>query len=179
MERIVLARFVAQDGTGLWEVGPSGVWVNGKTYAFTETSRIICRAEQGRSYTSSKLIEEEDDVALWAALAVYQETHSVEMAGLAAWALGDTTVSVQVEKQSIPGTIQLSLGGLCCEGNKDISLRYREDGQHLQVQAVQHFADVTLAAIKAYRVAHEQQSECNQTQDISELRPQRRRRIPL
>ena len=174
MEKVVLARFMAQDGTGLWEVGPDGVWVNGQSYEFTATSRVICRAEQGRSYESSKLVEEEDDFGLLAALAVYQETHSLEMAGLAAWALGGTTVSVQTEKHEIPGTIQLSIGGLSLGDNVEVNLRYREDGQNLQVAAVQHFANMTLAAIKAYRAACAagQGAKAN----ASSSRPQRRRR---
>ena len=178
VEKVILARFMAQDGTGLWEVGPEGIWVNGTAYAFTTTSHIVCRAEQGRSYTSSKVVEEEDDLGLWAALMVYQETHSLETAGLAAWALGGTTVSVQTEKHAIPGTIQLSVGGLQQGENTDVYLRYREDGQNLQVSAVQHFANVALAAIKAYRAVHGDQANISQSENTSSLRrrPSRRRR---
>lgn len=170
MEKVVLARFMAQDGTGLWEVGPDGLWVNGAAYEFSPTSFVVCRAEQGRNYRSTELVEEEDDWGLLAALAVYQETRSLEMAGLAAWALGGPTISVQIEKHEIPGTIQLSIGGLCYRGAQDVNLRYREDGQNLQVTAVQHFANVALAAIKAYRATHEA------TTDVTPPRSQRRRR---
>lgn len=186
MEKVVLARFKAQDGTGLWEVGPECLWVDGVPYGFTETSHIVCRAEQGRSYNTSRVVEAEDTFGLWAALAVYQETHSLEMAGLTAWALDGSSVSVEVEKCEIPGTIQLSLGGLCQGDVCDLSLRYREDGQYLQVHAVRHFADVALAAIKAYRTAHEPLSESVQQDvlattetvksDSAALRPKRRRR---
>lgn len=155
MEKIVLARFQAIDGTGLWEVGPDGLWVNGRFYAFTPTAHIISRAEQGNSFKGAKVVEEDDDgFGLWMALAVYQETHSIDMAGLAAWALGGSTVSVVPERLEKPGTIQLSVGGLRRGDTGDISLRYREDGLNLQVTAVQHFATVALGAIKAYRAAH-------------------------
>lgn len=45
----------------------------------------------------------------------------------------------------------LSIGHLRIGRDKDLSLRYREDGRWVQVDAIQHFADVTLAAINAYR----------------------------
>lgn len=149
-----LARFEATNGTGLWEVYPWGLKVGGTCYGFTPTSHIVHSGVQGRSYRSGRLVEEQDDFGLWAALAVYQETGSWEDAGLAAWALGGSTMTPVVETHKIPGTVTLSIGGLRTSDNPDASLRYREDGQYVQVDAIQRFADVCLAAIKACREAH-------------------------
>lgn len=149
-----LARFKATNGSGFWEVYPWGLKVGGASYEFTPTSHIVHSGTQGRSYRSTRLVEEQDDFGLWAALAVYQETGSWEDAGLAAWALGDTTVTPVVETHKIPGNVTLSIGGLRQGDNPDASLRYREDGQWVQADAIQQFADVCLAAIKAYREAH-------------------------
>lgn len=149
-----LARFEATNGSGLWEVYPWGLKVGGASYEFTCTSHIVHSGTQGRSFRSTRLVEEQDDFGLWAALAVYQETGSWEDAGLAAWALGDTTVTPVVETHKIPGNVTLSIGGLRRGDNLNISLRYREDGQWVQADALQQFADVCLAAIRAYREAH-------------------------
>ena len=45
----------------------------------------------------------------------------------------------------------LSIGHLRRGRDANLSLRYREDGRWVQVGAIQHFADITLAAINAYR----------------------------
>lgn len=149
-----LARFKANDGTGLWEVYPWGLKVGGACYEFTPTSHIVHTGTQGRSYRSSRLVEEDDDLGLWAALAVYQETGSWEDAGLAAWALGGPTLTPVIETHLIPGHVTLSIGGLRLGDDLNASLRYREDGQWVQADAIQHFADLCLAAIGAYREAH-------------------------
>ena len=44
-----------------------------------------------------------------------------------------------------------SIGHLRRGRDANLSLRYREDGRWVQVGAIQHFADITLAAITAYR----------------------------
>lgn len=47
----------------------------------------------------------------------------------------------------------LSIGHLRRGRDANLSLRYREDGRWVQVGAIQHFADITLAAINAYRAS--------------------------
>ena len=88
---------------------------------------------------------------LWAALAVYQETGSLTDAGLAAWALGGPSIETHIDTREIPGNVTLSIGHLRRGRDANLSLRYREDGRWVQVGAIQHFADITLAAINAYR----------------------------
>ena len=90
---------------------------------------------------------------LWAALAVYQETGSLADAGLAAWALGGPSIETHIDTREIPGNVTLSVGHLRRGRDANLSLRYREDGRWVQVGAIQHFADITLAAINAYRAS--------------------------
>ena len=94
---------------------------------------------------------EDDGFGLWAALAVYQETGSLADAGLAAWALGGPSIETHIDTREIPGNVTLSIGHLRRGRDANLSLRYREDGRWVQVGAIQHFADITLAAITAYR----------------------------
>lgn len=148
----VLASFRATDGSGVWELYSWGISVGGQKYYFTGQSHIVSTGVPGRTERHTQLVEGEDDgFGLWAALAVYQETGSLRDAGLAAWALGGPDVRVQAENRQIPGNVQLSIGGLRLGRQRDVSLRYREDGRWVQVDAIQRFADATLAAIKAYR----------------------------
>lgn len=182
----VLASFTANDGSGLWEVTPEGVRVGGTFYRFTDTAHIVQCGTQGRTERHTREVEDDDDLALWQALAVYWETGSLRDAGLAAWALGIVgTTTTEVEHRLIPGTVQLSIGGLALGAESDVSLRYREDGLHVQVDAIQHFADVALAAIKAYRVGPQVRgeqseklggSERSQAQGEQPARPVRRAR---
>ena len=72
-------------------------------------------------------------------------------AGLAAWALGGSSIRTHIDTREIPGNVTLSIGHLRIGRDRNRSLRYREDGRWVQVGAIQHFADVTLAAINAYR----------------------------
>ena len=147
-----LARFQAKDGTGTWEVFAWGIAVNGERYYFTRQSHIVCAGLPGRTERHVYQTEEKDDgFGAMAALAVYQETGSLSDAGLAAWALGGSSISTHVETREIPGNVTLSIGHLRVGRNRNLSLRYREDGRWVQVGAIQHFADVTLAAINAYR----------------------------
>ena len=88
---------------------------------------------------------------MWAALAVYQETGSLADAGLAAWALGGPSIETHIDTREIPGNVTLSIGHLRRGRDANLSLRYREDGRGVQGGAIQHFADITLAAITAYR----------------------------
>ena len=124
-----LASFEAKDGTGRWEVFTWGIIANGQRYHFTKQSHIVCAGLPGRTEKHVYQTEEDDGFGLWAALAVYQETGSLADAGLAAWALGGPSIG----------------------RDANLSLRYREDGRWVQVGAIQHFADITLAAITAYR----------------------------
>ena len=137
-----LACFQAKDGTGTWEVFTWGIAVNGKRYHFTRQSHIVCAGLPGRT---------ERRVYQSAALAVYQETGSLSDAGLAAWALGGSSIRTHIDTREIPGNVTLSIGHLRIGRDRNLSLRYREDGRWVQVGAIQHFADVTLAAIRAYR----------------------------
>lgn len=156
----VLASFMANDGSGLWEVTPEGVRVGGTFYRFTDTAHIVQCGTQGRTERHTREVEDDDDLALWQALGVYWETGSLRDAGLAAWALSlVSTTTTEVEHRLIPGTVQLSIGGLSCDGDSDVSLRYREDGRYVQVDAIQRFADATLAAINAYRARPQAESE--------------------
>ena len=143
-----LARFQAKDGTGTWEVFTWGIAVNGERYHFTRQSHIVCAGLPGRT---ERREEKDDGFGAMAALAVYQETGSLSDAGLAAWALGGSSISTHVETREIPGNVTLSIGHLRIGRDRNLSLRYREDGRWVQVGAIQHFADVTLAAINAYR----------------------------
>lgn len=147
-----LARFQAKDGTGTWEVFTWGIAVNGKRYHFTKQSHIVCAGLPGRTERRAYQTEEKDDgFGAMAALAVYQETGSLSDAGLAAWALGGSSIRTHIDTREIPGNVTLSIGHLRIGRDRDLSLRYREDGRWVQVGAIQHFADVTLAAINAYR----------------------------
>lgn len=147
----VLARFTARDGSGDWEVTTAGIRVNGELWRFTNRSSIVCTITPGRSETVTRQVEEQDDFGLLAGLAVYQETGSLSDAGLAAWALGGTTVRTQVERREIAGTIQLSINGLNRSRERNCSLRYREDRRWVQADAVQAFANAARAAIHAHR----------------------------
>ena len=146
-----LASFVANDGSGLWEVLPTGVRVGGRFYHFTDTAHIVSCGLPGRTERHVHHVEEDSGPALWEALAVYWETGSLSDAGLTAWALGGTSVCTEIEERVVPGSVQLSIGGLAQGRRRDLSLRYREDGRWVQVDAIQHFATVTLYAIRAYR----------------------------
>ncbi len=147
-----LARFKANNGTGVWGVFPSGVRVGGEFYRFTDTSHITCCGTQGRTERRVSQVQGEGDCTnLFQALAVYWETGDWVAAGLTAWVFDDDEPETRVEDRVIPGNVQLSIGGLSCSTNRDASLRYREDGRWVQVDAIQRFADATLAAIRAYR----------------------------
>ena len=148
----VLASFRATDGSGVWEVHSWGISVGGERYYVTKQSHIVSTGVPGRTERSTRVVEEEDDgFGLWAALAVHQETGSWRDAGLAAWALGGPDVRVRTETRQVPGNVQLTIGGLRRGRGRDASLRYREDGHWVQVDAIARFADAALAAIKAYR----------------------------
>lgn len=147
-----LARFQAKDGTGTWEVFAWGIAVNGERYHFTRQSHIVCAGLPGRTERRVYQTEEKDDgFGAMAALAVYQETGSLSDAGLAAWALGGSSIRTHIDTREIPGNVTLSIGHLRIGRSRGHSLRYREDGRWVQVDAIQHFADATLAAIRAYR----------------------------
>ena len=146
-----LASFEAKDGTGRWEVFTWGIIANGQRYHFTKQSHIVCAGLPGRTEKHVYQTEEDDGFGLWAALAVYQETGSLADAGLAAWALGGPSIETNIDKREIPGNVTLSIGHLRRGRDANLSLRYREDGRWVQVGAIQHFADITLAAITAYR----------------------------
>ena len=147
-----LARFQAKDGTGAWEVFTWGIAVNGKRYHFTRQSHIVCAGLPGRTERRVYQTEEKDDgFGAMAALAVYQETGSLSDAGLAAWALDGPSIETHIDTREIPGNVTLSIGHLRRGRDANLSLRYREDGRWVQVGAIQHFADITLAAINAYR----------------------------
>lgn len=147
----VLARFTARDGSGVWEVTSAGIRVNGELWRFTDRSSVVCAIAPGRSETRTRQVEEDDGFGALAAVAVYQETGSLRDAGLAAWALGGTTVRTETERHEIAGTIQLAINGLSRPRKRNCSLRYREDARRVQADAVQAFADATLSAINAYR----------------------------
>lgn len=151
MAEYALASFEAKDGTGRWEVFTWGIIANGQRYYFTKRSHIVCAGLPGRTERHVYQTEEDDDFGLWAALAVYQETGSLTDAGLAAWALGGTSIETHIDTREIPGNVTLSIGHLRRGRDANLSLRYREDGRWVQVGAIQHFADTTLAAINAYR----------------------------
>lgn len=152
MAATVYAQFTARDGSGLWEVTSAGVRVNGELWRWTDHSSVVCAITPGHTERSSRLVEEPDDgFGALAALAVYQETGSLSDAGLAAWALGGSTVRTEVSARECPGTIQLSINGLRRPRDLDCSLRYREDGRWVQAEAVQAFADAVRAAIRAHR----------------------------
>ena len=146
-----LASFEAKDGTGRWEVFTWGIIANGQRYHFTKQSHIVCAGLPGRTEKHVYQTEEDDGFGLWAALAVYQETGSLTDAGLAAWALGGPSIETHIDTREIPGNVTLSIGHLRRGRDANLSLRYREDGLWVQVGAIQHFADITLAAINAYR----------------------------
>ena len=109
-----LARFQAKDGTGTWEVFTWGIAVNGERYHFTRQSHIVCAGLPGRTERRVYQTEEKDDgFGAMAALAVYQETGSISDAGLAAWALGGSSISTHVETPS--GTCALAAAeGIPC-----------------------------------------------------------------
>ena len=152
MDEKPLATFTAKDGTGLWEVFPWGLRVGGTCYHFTKRSHIVCAGTGGRTEWQSRLVEDEDDgFGTLAALAVYQETGSLTDAGLAAWALGGSSVRTEVTTKEVPGNVTLSIGHLRIGRSDELALRYREDGRWVQVDAIQHFATITKAAITAYR----------------------------
>lgn len=151
----VLARFTARDGSGVWEVTTAGIRVNGELWRFTDRSSVVCAITPGRSETHTRQVEEDDGFGALAAAAVYQETGSLRDAGLAAWALGGTTVRTETERREIAGTIQLSINGLSRPRQRNCSLRYREDARWVQADAVQAFANVALDAINAHRVRWE------------------------
>lgn len=111
------------------------------------------RRPAGRTEKHVYQTEEDDGFGLWAALAVYQETGSLADAGLAAWALGGPSIETHIDTREIPGNVTLSIGHLRRGRDANLSLRYREDGRWVQVGAIQHFADITLAAINAYRAS--------------------------
>lgn len=148
----VLGRLMARDGSGLWEVTHAGIRVNGELWRFTERSSVVCAITPGRTETHAELVEDPDDgFGALAALAVYQEMGSLSDAGLAAWALGGPTVRMQTRTQEFAGTVRLSINGLSRPRDRNCSLRYREDGLHVQAEAVQIFADAVLAAINDFR----------------------------
>lgn len=151
----VLARFTARDGSGVWEVTSAGIRVNGELWRFTNRSSVVCAITPGRSETRTRQVEEDDGFGALAAAAVYQETGSLSDAGLAAWALGGTTVRTEVERREVAGTIRLAINGLSRPRERNCSLRYREDARWVQADAVQSFADAALAAISAYRARWE------------------------
>ncbi len=150
----VYARFMARDGSGLWEVTSAGIQVQGELWRFTPTLSVICAITPGHTETHTKVTEENDGFGAWAALAVYQETQSLKDAGLAAWALGGKQTYVDVEHREISGTIQLSINGLDRPREFNCSLRYREEGRWVQADAVQAFANATKKAIGEYRAHH-------------------------
>lgn len=151
----VLARFTARDGSGVWEVTSAGIRVNGELWRFTNRSSVVCAITPGRSETRTRQVEEDDGFGALAAAAVYQETGSLSDAGLAAWALGGTTVRTEVERREVAGAIRLAINGLSRPRERNCSLRYREDARWVQADAVQSFADAALAAISAYRARWE------------------------
>ena len=120
-------------------------------HATKQSPHIMCTGLPGRTEKHVYQTEEDDGFGLWAALAVYQETGSLADAGLAAWALGGPSIETHIDTREIPGNVTLSVGHLRRGRDANLSLRYREDGRWVQVGAIQHFADITLAAINAYR----------------------------
>ena len=147
-----LACFQAKDGTGTWEVFTWGIAVNGKRYHFMRQSHIVCAGLPGRTERRVYQTEEKDDgFGAMAALAVYQETGSLSDAGLAAGARGGSSIRTPNDTPEIPRNVTLSIGHLRIGRDRNLSRRYRDDGRWVQVGAIQHFADVTLAAIRAYR----------------------------
>ena len=161
-----LASFEAKDGTGRWEVFTWGIIANGQRYHFTKQSHIVCAGLPGRTEKHVYQTEEDDGFGLWAALAVYQETGSLTDAGLAAWALGGPSIETHIDTREIPGNVTLSIGHLRRGRDANLSLRYREDGRWVQVGAIQHFADITLAAINAYRAGALLERCCPRPSDL-------------
>lgn len=150
----VIASFRATDGSGVWELYRWGISVGGQKHYFTKQSHIVSTGALGRTERSMQVVEEADDgFGSLAALAVYQETGSWRDAGLAAWALGGSDVRVRTEERQVPGSVQLSIGGLRLGRRRDVSLRYREDGRWVQADAIARFADATLVAIRDYRMS--------------------------
>ena len=122
-----LASFEAKDGTGRWEVFTWGIIANGQRYHFTKQSHIVCAGLPGRTEKHVYQTEEDDGFGLWAALAVYQETGSLTDAGLAAWALGGSSIETHIDTREIPGNVTL-YRALAPRPRCQPSLRYR-DGQ--------------------------------------------------
>lgn len=148
----VLASFTATDGTGLWEVTAAGIRVNGELWRFTDRSSVICVTTPGRTLRGTRVVKEKDDgFGDIAALAVLQQTGSLGNAALAKWALGGSSTHVETVCDDQPGTVQLSINGLNRPRARGVSLRYREDGPHVQATEVRHFADTTREAIRTYR----------------------------
>lgn len=146
-----LATFTAQDGTGVWAVYPWGVTVGEDVYRFTECSHLTCSGCPGRSVHHIEEVPSRDGFGFWAAVAVYQETHSLKDAALTLFALGDQTVDQVHSDQTIPGSVYLAIGNLSDGRASDVRLCYRESGRYVQADAVQRFADTALAAIRAFR----------------------------
>ena len=146
------ANFTATDGTGLWEVTSAGIRVNGELWRFTDRSFVVCAVTSGRTERSTRIVEDEDDgFGDLAALAVLQETGSFGDAALTRWALGGSSTHVETTVQEIPGSAQLTIGGLQRPRDRDCSLRYREDGRWIQAQEIQAFGSAAHAAVKAFR----------------------------
>ncbi len=146
-----LATFQANNGTGLWEVFTWGLRVGGSIYHFTKDSFVVSCGTQERTETHIEWVEEDDDFAFWAALVTYQETGSWRDAGLAGWSLGGSSLNEQITHKLVSGNVQLSIGNLSDGRQHDLNLRYREDGAQVQVDAIGHFATVTLHVIDHYR----------------------------
>lgn len=146
----VLASFTARDGSGLWEVTNAGVHVGGRLWRFTDTSFVICAVTPGHDERQTRVIEEQDGFGAWAGLAVLQETGSLKDAALTAWAFGGPSTHVEVEHREIAGTAQLTIGNLRGPRTRG-DLRYREDGRHVQEEALRRFAAATKQAISAHK----------------------------
>ena len=76
---------------------------------------------------------------------------SLTDAALARWALGGSSVRVETDKREVPGTAQLTIGGLQRPRKRDCSLRYREDGRWIQADEIRVFGDAAHKAVNAYR----------------------------
>lgn len=135
----VLARFTARDGSGEWVVTTAGIRVGGALWRFTDHSSVVCAIIPGHDETHAWQYEEDDDLGLWVALAVYQETGSLTDAGLTAWVLDGKRVRTEVEHREIAGSIRLTINGVSASRQRNRSVCYVEEGRQL-----------TLAAQEAY-----------------------------